>query len=168
MFPMKNLKLVAAALITTLPAAVAGAGDSHALLDQLRGLEAKGASLLVEHYRFEEALLAPDNDRMTVFLSLPYGARVILKNATLYLDGKVVLRHVFSLRDLEMLRDRATKVFYVSRIPPGEHSLKLDVQVFQGEVRPMAVYGFAKGRNAKFVHFQIDGADSRQVVTSDW
>lgn len=165
---MKVFQLLAATLISAVPAADASADDSIALLDRLRGLEAESVSLLAEHLSFEEGLLAPDNDRMTVFLSLPYGARVILRSATLYLDGKAVLRHVFTLDDLELLRDRATKIFYVTRILPGEHSLKLDVQVIQGEVRPMEVYGFTKGNNAKFVHLQIGGAYVRQVVTSDW
>lgn len=168
MFCEKIFQLLAGVLITGVVASRAGAGDSVALLNQLRGLEAENTSLLAEHYRFEESLLAPDNDRLTVFLSLPYGGRVILRDATLYLDGKAVLQHVFSLSDLELLRDRATKVFYVSRVPPGEHSLRLDVQVIQGVVRPMGGHEFTKGKNAKFVHFQIDGGSVRHVVASDW
>ena len=159
---------IAALVMWCLMASCAWAQGHVPLSSQLRNLEADTAALLVEHYRFEESLLAPDNDRLTVFLSLPYGSRIILKNAALSIDGRIVLAHVFSLADLESLRDRATTVLYAGRIPPGDHVLRLDLNVFQGEVRPMRVHMFRKGPNAKFIHLQIDGSNFREVVAADW
>lgn len=156
------------ALLLALPAGAVQAEDTAALLERSQVVEAESATVLLEHYRFEESLLMPDNDRLTVFLSMPHGARVILNEATLLLDGKPVLRHPFSVDELQSLRDRNALLFYVSRIPPGEHTIRLDVRVMQGRVVPMKTHGFVKGDPPKFVEIQIAGYDERQPFAVDW
>lgn len=150
------------------PGAALHADEATALLERVQVLEAESAGLLLDHYRFEESLLTPDNDRLTVFLSMPHGARVILNDATLLVDDKPVLKHMFSVNELQALRDRNALLFYVSRIPPGEHSIRLDVRAMQGRVVPMKTHAFVKGETPKFVEIQIAGYDERQPFAMDW
>jgi hypothetical protein len=154
--------------LLALPGAAARADDATALLERLQVLEAESASLLLDHYRFEESLMTPDNDRLTVFLYMPHGARMILNDATLVLDGKPVLKHVFSVNELQTLRDRNALLFYVSRLPAGEHTLRLDVRAMQGRLVPMKTHAFVKGETPKFVEIQIAGYDERQPFAMDW
>ena len=146
----------------------AGAQDGNAMLDRVRALEAEGLSLLHGHHAFEASLLSPDSDRLTVFLSLPHGARVILTEATLFLNEKKVLNHVFSLRELEALRDRASLIFYANRIAPGQHTIRLDVKTMQGTVLPMKSHVFVKNPPAKYIEIQIAGYEYRQPFAVDW
>jgi hypothetical protein len=165
---VKRLACWAAALLLGLSVAVARADEAATLLERSQTVETESTGLLLEHYRFEEALLSPDNDRLTVFLSMPHGARVIMNDVTLYVDEKKVLHHVFGVQELQLLRDRSSHLFYVSRLPPGSHSLRLEVSTMQGRVLPMKAYSFTKGHNAKFVELQIAGYPVREIDVIDW
>lgn len=149
-------------------AGVAPAQDGSPVLDRARALEAESLSLLHGHHAFEASLLSPDSDRLTVFLTMPHGARVILNEATLYIDGKKVLNHFFSVNELQALRDRASLILFATRLAPGQHNVRLDLKTMQGNVAPMKTHGFAKGRAAKFIEIQIAGYDIRQPFAVDW
>lgn len=159
---------LAAVLLLGLWGAVARADDAATLLERSQVVETESTALLLEHYRFEESLMTPDNDRLTVFVTMPHGARVLLNDATLYLDGKQVLKHFYSVNELQLLRDRNAQLLFVTRIPPGEHSIKFDVRAMQGRVLPMKPYAFVKGKNAKFIEIQIAGYEVREVFAVDW
>lgn len=149
-------------------AASTQAQDGSAMLDRVRALEAEAFSVLHGHHAFESSLLSPDSDRLTVFLTMPHGARVILNDATLYIDDKKVLHHFFSVNELQALRDRASTILFATRIAPGQHSLRLDVKAMQGNVVPMKTHAFVKGRAAKYIEIQIAGYDYRQPFAIDW
>lgn len=161
------IRLVSACLLFVL-ATFTWAGDSHALLEQSRTVETETMELLTEHYRFEEALLSPDNDRLTVFLTLPHGARLILDSVTLVLDGKAVHTHYYSVNQLLLLRERNSQLLFATRIPPGLHTMRLDVKVMQGKVLPMKIFEFFKGNNSKFIELHIAGYDVREIFAIEW
>lgn len=142
--------------------------DVRGVLEQSRSIETETMTLLTEHYRFEEALLAPDSDRLTVFLTMPHGARVILDSVTVVLDGKPVHTHHYAVNQLLLLRERNSQLLFVTRIPPGQHSLRLDVRAMQGRVLPMKTFDFFKGSNAKFVELNLAGYEVREVFPADW
>ena len=144
------------------------AQDGGDVLGRVQALEAESLSVLHGHHAFEASLMSPDSDRLTVFLTLPHGARVILNEATLYIDGKKVFNHFFSVGELQALRDRASLIFFATRVPPGEHSIRLDVSAMQGNILPMKAYPFVKSRSAKFIEIQIAGYEVRQPFAADW
>lgn len=125
-------------------------------------------SLLSEYLRFEEELLAEDNDRVLVFLSMPHGARVIVDEIRLSIDGEQVERYVYSAGELVALRQRATQLVYASRIKRGEHTLMVNVRTMQGSVVPMKPYAFIKGRASKFMEIVIAGLPIRQIGIQEW
>jgi hypothetical protein len=145
------------------------AGDSIDVLDKARALEAEGMSNLTAHYRFEEGLLSEDNDRILVFLSMPHGARVILDEIAVHLDGKPVHRHAFGVNELLLLQGRATQLLYAGRIARGDHAIRFEVKTMQGKVLPMnQPFGFSKGRTAKYFEVQLSGAPARQIDVQEW
>ena len=164
-------RAVAARLLLAFGLAVSAVGyaqDGGDVLGRVQALEAESMSVLHGHHAFEASLMSPDSDRLTVFLTLPHGARVILNEATLYIDGKKVFNHFFSVAELQALRDRASLIFFATRIPPGEHSVRLDVTAMQGNILPMKAYPFVKSRSAKFIEIQIAGYEVRQPFAADW
>lgn len=142
--------------------------DSFSILDRARKLETDGMILLGENFRFEDALVSEDNDRFMVFLSIPHGARVIVDEVSIILDGKVVHRHTYSTSELMLFQSRASQLLYVSRLPPGEHDIRIDVKTMQGKVLPMRAYAFVKERTAKFVDVRLAGAPVRTIEVADW
>lgn len=162
------MKLLAAALLMFF-ALVVRADDVDVLLDRAMGLETESASLLFDHYRFEEDLAAPESDRMVVFFNMPHGARVILSELTLYLDGKPVFTHPYSTDELMLLQGRNSQLLFLTRVPQGPHSLKAEAKVMQGQVRPMQqAYKFSKGKKAKFLELQFAGYPIREFEVGEW
>lgn len=137
-------------------------------MDEALRVEARGNQLLLEHYRIEQALLAPDADRLTVFLSLPPGPPVVLEEASLHLDGRVIVRHRYSANDLARLADGGVQPLYVGSIPPGNHQIRLEVKTRQGKVQALGAHTFVKTQQPGFVEFQIAGEAGRPVRVSSW
>jgi hypothetical protein len=157
------------ALVAFLAAGSATAADSTDVLERARALEAEGMTSLSAHYRFEEALLSEDNDRIAIFLSMPHGARVILDEINVIIDGKSVHRHVYGVNELLMLQGRASQPLYLSRIVHGDHTIKIEIKTMQGKVLPMlAPYAFSKGRTAKYFEILLSGAPARQIDLQEW
>jgi hypothetical protein len=154
--------------IALLAGGVLPASADDALQTRSRALETEAFGLLLDQFNLEESLLAPDNDRLTVFLSVPHGSRMVLNQVVLYLNGKPVVTHRYSVDELQRFLGEATQLLYMTRIPQGRHSLRLEVKVLQGIVQPMQNYTLNKGRSAKFVDLQIAGELAREIVVSEW
>lgn len=144
------------------------AAESEALLEHSRQLESSALSLLAEQYRFEEGLLSPDNDRLAVFLSVPHGARLIINQVFLKIDGQTVLDYRYSATELLNFQRGGAQLLYAGRVAPGRHTIRLDVKTMQGVVQPMKEYVFTKEDNPKFVSIQIAGYQVREVFAVDW
>ena len=147
---------------------VGSAQERSSPLDDALRLEARGNRLLLEHYRIEQALLSPDPDRLTVFLSLPPGPPVVLDEAVLHLDGRIVARHRYTPNDLSRLADGGVQPLYVGSIPPGAHQIRLELKTRQGKVQPAGVHVFSKTQQPGFVEFQIAGDAGRPVRVASW
>lgn len=144
------------------------ADDPVATLARARAVEAAGLADLSAFYRFEDGLLAEDNDRVLIFLSMPHGARMIMDELTVLIDGKPVLRHPYSVGELMLLQGRATQLLHVTRLPRGEHTLKVDIKVMQGRVSPMQPYTFTKERTSRYLEILLTGAPVRQIEVAEW
>jgi hypothetical protein len=159
---------LAVSLLLACSGAAALAEEPGVLLDKFRALESATVSLLAEQYRFEESLLSPDSDRIVVFLTIPHGKRVIIDQVNLKIDGKSTGVYTYSASELNRLRERASQLLYAGRLPPGAHTLRLEVKTQQGVVVPMKDYSFTKEDNAKFVEIQIAGYEIREIFVVDW
>lgn len=142
--------------------------DPAFLLEKAQKLEVDGMSLLTENYLFEESLFSEGSDRMMVFFSLPHGARVIIDEITLLIDGKPVAKHAYSVSELLLLQGRAVQLIYAGRIPIGDHTIKFEPKVIQGRVKPMSPYSFTKSRKPKFFEVELSGSPARQFEVKEW
>lgn len=161
--------LIRLVLMGLLGAGAVAAEDARASLERARALHAQGMGVLAAHQQLEDSLLFEDNDRLVVFLSIPHGARMILDELALFLNGQEVARYPYTGAELLKFQSRGEQIFYATRIPPGRHSLKLEARVVQGRLKPMAQpYIFQKGRGGKFVELQLVGAPEREIQATDW
>jgi hypothetical protein len=159
---------VAAVLLCTVIGISVSTAESETLLERSRQLESAALSVLAEQFRFEEGLLSPDNDRLAVFLSVPHGARLIINQVYLKIDGQTVLDYRYSATELLNFQRAGVQLLYAGRIAPGRHTIRLDVKTMQGLVQPMREYAFIKEDNPKFVSIQIAGYQVREVFAVDW
>lgn len=151
--------------LACLPAENSGA---QSLVEESLRLEAQGTALLLEHYEAEITMLAPDPDRLTVFLTLLPGAPSGLDEATLLLDGKPVARHRYTDAELARLAAGATQPLFVGQLPRGDHQLRIELRTKQGRIPPMSNFSFSKNFNPCFVELQISGDAARQISATSW
>lgn len=157
------LPVLAAVLLAGAPSAW---GDD--LLAEAFALEREALAAASSLARLERALLAPDDDQLVVLFSLPLGAPVVLERIRVRLDGTPVLDHPFTGFELERFLDGAVQHLYMTRLPPGEHRIQVDVRVIAGGVLPNPGYTFVKNEQVKFVLIALDGVDFRRVLITDW
>lgn len=158
----------AVTVLACVVAAPVAALDAIETLDRARTLEAEGMSDLASFFKFEDGLLAEDNDRVVVFLSMPHGARLIMDEVAVTIDGEVVLRHPYSVGELMLLQGRASQLLHVTRLPRGEHTIKVDLKVMQGRVMPMQPFAFTKERTSRYLEILITGSPVRQIEVVEW
>lgn len=149
------------------PPTTAPVHAQSAIENSLR-FEAQGVALLIEHYQVEQAMLAPDPDRLTVFLSTPPGSPFSLDEVTLLLDGHPLVRHRYTVAELSRLADGAVQPLYVGALSCGEHQLKLEARTRLGKVAPMTVFSFSKQARPSHIEFQISGDGVRQIKAAAW
>ena len=153
--------------------AVGAAGTARAdattdALDAALRLESRGLALLVEQQQFERSLLTQDPERLIVFVTAAPGAQTGLDEATLYLDGKVVVRHRYAPNDLARFSEGGAQALYVGSVVPGEHTLRLELRLKQGKTQPMPVFRFVKRGGPRVVELEIAGDATRQVRAASW
>lgn len=166
---MTILRCLLLALLVLFFPTLAGAEDFSALIDRSEVVESESASLLTEHYQFGEELLQPQDDRLTVFLTLkPFGAAIIMNELTLYLNDKPVVVHPYTESELVQFLDWSSQLVFAARIPPGLHTLRAEITVRQGKLAPMETYVFVKESKAKFIELQVAGSPVREILATDW
>ena len=165
---MSKLHRRLAAFVVALLSVVSPGANATDVYGQTQSAETAAISLLAEHFRFEESLLSPDNDRLMVFLSVPHGARVIIDQVVLRIDGKPVATYAYAGTELLSFQRRSAQLLYAGRLPAGEHKLRIDVKTIQGTVLPMRDFSFTKDDQAKYIELQLAGYNAREVFATDW
>lgn len=157
-----------AAAVFFVATASAGEPDSAAVLDRARSLEAEAMAEMSSLYAFEEALMTEENDRVIIFFSMPHGARVILTEVVLTLNDKPVVNRPLSVGELLVLQGRGAQVLHATRLPIGDHRLRVDVKAMQGRVTPMPTFTFTKNKFSKFIQILLSGSPVRQFEVLEW
>lgn len=156
-----------AGLAIGLAAAPADAQTPGTIERSLR-LEAAGAALLLDHHATESVLLTPDVRRLAVFLTVEAGGPLLLDEAVLWLDGKVVTRHRYHDEDAARLLAGAAQPLLVGAVGEGEHGLRLEIKARQGKLATMSEFRFLKGPAPRFVELRLTAGATRQVRANAW
>lgn len=158
-----------AALLAGLALASASVGaQTPSTIERSLRLEAEGDALLLQHHAAEKALTAPDQRRLSVFLSAEAGAPLLLEEAQLWLDGKVVARHRHQDSESARLLGGAVQALYLGAIDEGEHGLRVEIKTRQGKVAAMSEFRFLKGASPRFVELRLGAGPTRSIRASAW
>ncbi|ROR29504.1 hypothetical protein [Inmirania thermothiophila] len=159
--------LLAAALLAGIvradPLDEAAAAARAALSDTRR--------VLTEAWAAEEAVLAPDGDRVLVLLSMRFGAPFVLESVILRLDGRVVAEHRPGQDELGALLSDGVLPFWAARLPPGRYRLEavmggrdLNGYAYEQGTR----YDLVKEAAPKVVELTILGDRIRHLEVRAW
>lgn len=157
-----------AAAMFVVSAAYASEPESASVLDRARELEAEALADMASLYAFEETLMTEENDRVVIFFSMPHGARVILSDVVLTINDKPVVSRPLSVGELLVLQGRGVQLLHATRLPVGDHRLRVDVKVAQGRVTPMQTFTFTKNKFSKFIQVMLGGSPVRQFDVIEW
>lgn len=121
---MKGIVLIAVLLV--MPAVIfAQEGKTAQGLDeQIQAVKSDVLSITAELSRLEERLLYPSGTQVVVFIALAKGDPMRLDAVRLQIDGKLVVHHIYSARELEALRKGGVQRIYVGNLATGDHELE--------------------------------------------
>jgi len=72
--------------------------------EQVQEIKSDVLSIAAELNQLEEKLLYPSNTQVAVFVSLASGETFRLDSVDIQLDGKPVVHHIYTFKELEALR----------------------------------------------------------------
>lgn len=121
-----------ALLLVCFAAQPSGANDDvrsqmQSLDEQVQEIKSDVLGIAAELGRLEERLLYPSNTQIAVFVSLAEDDGFELDSVQIEIDGKLVARHIYTLKELEALRKGGVQRIYTGNVPTGEH--RVDVSV---------------------------------------
>jgi hypothetical protein len=95
--------------------------------EQVQEIKSDVLSIAAELNQLEEKLLYPSNTQVAVFVSLARGETFRLDSVDIQLDGKPVVRHIYTFKELEALRKGGVQRIYTGNIRSGDHDLEVFV-----------------------------------------
>lgn len=108
----------------------------------------------------EEKLLYPSNTQISVFVSFAEEGGFRLDAMDIKLDGKEVMHHVYTAKELEALRNGGVQRIYTGNIRTGGHLLDvsfLGKSLIDGVYRKKASFTINKGVKPKLVEIKVAG-----------
>jgi len=122
-----NLKgIVLLTIVVLMPTAICAQQDktSQGLDEQIQAMKADVLSIGAELTQLEEKLLYPSGTQVAVFIALTKDDPMRLDAVRLQIDGKLVVHHIYSAKELEALRKGGVQRIYTGNLTTGEHQLE--------------------------------------------
>jgi hypothetical protein len=95
--------------------------------EQVQEIKTDVLGIAAELSQLEEKLLYPSNTQVAVFVSLVRGETFCLDSVEIRLDGKPVVHHIYTFKELEALQKGGVQRIYTGNIRTGDHDLEVAV-----------------------------------------
>ena len=95
--------------------------------EQVQEIKSDVLAIAAELNQLEEKLLYPSNTQVTVFVSLASGETFRLDSVEIQLDGKPVIHHLYTFKELEALQKGGVQRIYAGNVRTGDHDLQVSV-----------------------------------------
>ncbi|BAU48545.1 AraC family transcriptional regulator [Sulfurifustis variabilis] len=173
-------RLVLAALFAATCVAASASAAEEVSREQIQGLDEQiqeiksdVLGIAAELSRLEEKLLYPSNTQVSLFVSLPRGAKWRLDAVEIQIDGKAVAHHLYTYKELEALRQGGVQRIYTGNVLKGDHDLRVSVlgkAESGGEYRQSGSFKLTKDVGPKLVGitFAGPGAGEQGISLKDW
>jgi len=106
----------------------------------------------------EDGVLSPPGFQLVVFTSLDATEDFNLREVTLKIDGKIVIRRRYTPEETAGLRQGGAHRLYVGNLPEGSHRLSAHAIGARGEKKPQqesAEIQFTKARQRKTIELRL-------------
>jgi len=170
---LRGFILSIAMLMLSFPASAAEVAKEQikSLDEQVQEIKAETLSIGAEMRLLEEKLLYPSSTQVAVFVSLDKSATLRLDSIEIRLDGKTAAQHLYTLRELEALKNGGTQRIYTGNIQSGEHSLQVLVtgKALGGPgLSKTERFEFTKDVGPKILEVRLVDSDSHIITFRDW
>ncbi len=95
--------------------------------EQVQEIKSDVLSIAADLNQLEEKLLYPSNTQVAVFVSLVMGETFRLDSVDIQLDGKPVIHHIYTFKELQALQKGGVQRIYTGNIRTGDHDLQVSV-----------------------------------------
>lgn len=92
--------------------------------EQVQEIKSDVLAIAAELNELEEKLLYPSHTQVAVFVSLAEGEEFAVDSVGISLDGKEVIHHLYTFKELEALRRGGVQRIYTGNIQTGAHQLE--------------------------------------------
>lgn len=139
--------------------------DSSLLNDEIVDLKKKVISLNKTLFILEEDLLFPSNTQLTIFVSMHDTTLFSLDAIKILIDDKLVSSHLYTDKEIDVLKRGGVQKIYIGNIVNGEHEI---VALYSGkgphqrDFKRGSVIKIDKSEDPLFVEFKIQDNDSKQ------
>jgi len=129
---------------------------------QIQDVKSEAVDISTGVARLEEKLNFPDSAQISIFLSIAKGEPFILEEVDLTIDGKQVVSHSYTQRELESLQHGGFQRVYTGNIVSGEHTLEVSAMgqsINNKGYRQNVKFKFSKMDNTKLIALTLAGPD---------
>lgn len=148
---------------------VSGSMAEEVTRDQIKGLDEQVQDIKkdvlgisAELTQLEEKLIYPSNTQVSVFVTLARGDKFRLDAVKLKIDGKDVMHHIYTFKELEALQSGGVQRLYTGNVRAGEHTLDISLFAKSGNKDDLqsASYKFNKSVEPKLIEVMLAGPGS--------
>lgn len=95
--------------------------------EQVQDIKKDVLGISAELSQLEEKLLYPSNTQVSIFVSVEKGKKFRLDAMKLKIDGKDVMHHIYTFKEVEALQSGGVQRLYTGNIRSGEHTLEVSL-----------------------------------------
>lgn len=141
--------------------------------EQVQEIKSDVLGIAAELARLEEKLLYPSDTQVSLFVSLPKGAKFRLDAVEIQMDGKPVAHHLYSYKELEALQQGGVQRIYTGNIKKGDHELRVNAlgkSESGAEYRQTGSFTVSKDVGPKLVGITVAGpvGGAKGIAFKDW
>lgn len=139
--------------------------DNSLLNEDITDLKKQVISLNKTLFILEEDLLFPSNTQLSIFISMKDTALFTLDAIKILIDDKVVSSHLYTDKELDVLKRGGVQKIYIGNVVSGEHevvALYTGKGPHQREFKRGSVITIDKSDEPLFIEFKVKDNESKQ------
>jgi len=173
MLSIVSVFAIACAVCPLASAVEPSAKAMQSLDEQVQEIKSDVLGIGAELSNLEEKLLYPSTTQVALFVSLEKGDSLELDSVHISIDGKNVVDHIYSFKELEALRKGGVQRIYTGNVRTGKHQLDVSVagRTTGGrDVSHSQTFAFEKHVDPKLVGISLGGGATGDATigVGDW
>lgn len=135
--------------------------------EQVQEIKKDVLGISSELTQLEEKLIYPSNTQVSLFVAVAQGDKFRLDAVDIKIDGKEVVHHVYTFKELEALQQGGVQRIFTGNVRSGEHSLDVALigkSTGNSDYRQSASYKFTKEVGPRLVEITLAGPSASNHI----